>query len=312
VGIIVGASIVNQAIVDGLNHRIDTVGKNADRQRAANQKLTTSVKQLESYLTSAAPYVVENRLTAVPVVVVAEQGVDRDTVRNVVTLLQDAGAQSPAIVWISQKWLLDKPADRSRLAAIVNDQASSAVLRKDALAALAHRLGTAAAVSTGTKSATATTTPTTTASSGAPDDLLSALSSAGFLSIEAVGASGTTDLSTFPLPGVRAVIVGGVTSDLKTTPVVTQLATAFSAISVPTVAGDVYRVADGQAPRGTDLGPIRNNAGLAKSISTVDDVDLVQGDVAVVLATAESGESKIGHFGYGNGADRALPSWPGP
>ena len=47
-------------------------------------------------------------------------------------------------------------------------------------------------------------------------------------------------------------------------------------------------------------------------MSTVDDVDLVQGQVAVVLAVAESGEAKVGHYGYGNGADQALPAWSGP
>jgi hypothetical protein len=47
-------------------------------------------------------------------------------------------------------------------------------------------------------------------------------------------------------------------------------------------------------------------------VSTVDDVDLVQGRVSVVLAIADAGESKVGHYGYGKGADRALPSWAGP
>ena len=108
VGIVVGATIVNQAIVDGLNHRIDTVGKNADKQRAENRQLSTTAKQLEKYLSDAGPFMVEGRLTAVPVVVVAEHGVDRDTVRNLVTLLQDAGAQTPAIVWLQSKWLLDQ------------------------------------------------------------------------------------------------------------------------------------------------------------------------------------------------------------
>jgi hypothetical protein len=299
---------VNQAIVDSLNHRIDTVGKNADKQRTANEELSATVKQLDSYLGGAAPYVVEGRLTAVPVVVVAEQGVDKDTVRRVVTLLQDAGAQSPAIVWLQSKWLLEKPADRARLAGITGD-AVNASLRTRALAALAHRLGTAVSLVSTVVGSTTTTTTTTAAG---PADLLGSLTSAGFVSIEAVGASGTTDLSTFPSPGARAVVVGGSASDLAAEPAVTALAVAFSDLDVPTVAGDVYHAADGQPVRGTDLAPIRSDNALAKVVSTVDDVDLVQGDVAVVLAAAESGESKIGHYGYGKGADQALPSWAGP
>ena len=67
IGIVVGASVVNHKIVDSLNHRIDTIGKNADKQRNENRVLSANVQQLESYLTTAAPYVVESRLTAVPV-----------------------------------------------------------------------------------------------------------------------------------------------------------------------------------------------------------------------------------------------------
>jgi len=117
IGIVVGASVVNQKVVDGLNNRIDAVGKNADKQRSANRLLSANAKQLESYLETAAPYVVEGRLTAVPVVVIAEHGVDAGSVRGLVALLQDAGAQTPAIVWLQSKWLLDKPDERTALAA---------------------------------------------------------------------------------------------------------------------------------------------------------------------------------------------------
>jgi hypothetical protein len=81
---------------------------------------------------------------------------------------------------------------------------------------------------------------------------------------------------------------------------------------VPTVAAEVYRATDEQPSRGTVMEPIRDDGALAASVSTVDDLELVQGQVATVLALAESGESKIGHYGYGSGADQALPAWSGP
>jgi hypothetical protein len=306
VGIVVGATIVNHAIVTELNSRIDKVEKNADTQRSENRTLSASEKQLQSYLTTAAPYVVEGRLTAVPVAVVAERGVDRTTVRNLVTLLQDAGAQAPAIVWLEPKWQLDQPEERTKLAQIVGDTASDPKLRVDALDALARRLGTP--VSSVTTEATAPSTPTT----AKPVDVLGALSTAGFLSIESVGAGGSTDLSTFPNADARATVVGGEQSDLAADPLVTPLASAFSAIDVPTVASEVYNPTNGQPARGAIVAPIRSDRTLRAAVSTVDDVDLVQGQVAVVLAAAETGEAKIGHYGYGTGAGRALPSWSGP
>ncbi|HEY5013545.1 MAG TPA: copper transporter [Acidimicrobiia bacterium] len=319
VGIVVGATIVNHAIVTGLNDRIDRVEKNANAQRSQNRALSTTARQLESYLETAAPYVVEGRLTAVPVVVVAERGLDKATVRDLVTLLQDSGAHTPAIVWLESKWKLDKPADRAQLARIMGLAPAGTSLRAAAVAALAHRLGTPVSpvsggslpggsnVTTTTVSATATTTTATK-----PAQLLDALATAGFVSIEPVGASGTNDLSTFPSAGVRSVVLGGNASDLVAAPVAGALAAAMADLTVPTIAGEVYHVADGAAARGATLAVIRTDGQLAKVVSTVDDVDLVQGRVSVVLATADAGESKVGHYGYGKGADRALPSWAGP
>jgi hypothetical protein len=301
VGIVVGATIVNHAVVNELNDRIDRVEKNADTQKSQNQTLSAQAKQLESSLTIEAPYVVEGRLTAVPVVVLAERGVDHTAVRNLVTLMQDAGAQAPAIVWLEGKWLLNRPAERTALAEIVGDASTSPDLRADAVTALARRLGT--------PPATATTATTASSSSR---DLLSALASAGFVSVEAVGAAGSTDLSTFPSVGARVSVVGGEQSALAANPLIAPLAAAFSAIEVPTVASEIYSSVKGQPSRGTVVAPIRKNGSLSKLVSTVDDVDLVQGQVAVVLATAQIAESEVGHYGYGTGADAPLPSWSGP
>jgi hypothetical protein len=341
VGIVVGATIVNHAIVTELNSRINKVEKNAETQRRQNSTLSASEKQLQSYLTTAAPYVVEGRLTAVPVAVIAERGVDRTTVRELVTLLQDAGAQAPAIIWLEPKWQLDQPTERTQLAQIVSDVASDPKLGAVALDDLAHRLGTPVATATTAPTATAptttataptttataptttaptTTAPTTTAPTTVPStptttkpvDLLSALSTAGFISIEAVGAGGSTDLSTFPTADARVSVVGGEQSALAADPLIKPIASAFSAIGVPTVAAEVYHPTNGQPARATIVAPIRTDRTLRATVSTVDDVDLVQGRVAVVLATAEAGVAKIGHYGYGAGAGQALPSWSGP
>jgi Copper transport outer membrane protein, MctB len=304
IGIVVGATVVNRGLIDTLNHRIDTIGKNADKQRRDNRLLSGNAKQLGAFLQNAAPYVVEGRLTAVPVVVIAEHGVDRDNVRTVAALLHDAGAQTPAIVWLQSKWLLEQPDDRAKLAAIVGGDAAGSGLRADAIDALAVRLGTD--VSSDLSVATTTTTVKGTA------DLLSALTSAGFLSIEASGPSGTTDLSTFPAPGVRVVLVSGEASDLAEAPLLRPLAAAFAKRAIPTIAGEVYRATDGKPARAAVVASIRDDRTLTAAVSTVDDVDLVQGQVAVVLALAEAGEAKFGAYGYGTGADQPLPPWSGP
>jgi hypothetical protein len=300
IGIVVGATIVNQQIVNGLNHRIDQVQKNTDAQRSENHQLDETNKQQNQYLKAIEPSVVEGRLTGVPVVVLAEQGVDRSTVRDVVGLLQQAGAQSPAIVWLQSKWLLANASDQSRLAAIVGDASGSPQLRVDGLDALADRLGRNASSDTGVEATTARQ----------PSDVLDSLVSAGFITVDPVGASGTSDLSTFPTPGPRVVVLGGDGSDLATNSVVEPLTSAFAGLRVPTIAGELSATAD-SSTRGVALAPIVQNSRLDHLVSTVDDVDLVQGQLAVVLAIEDSGQGQFGHYGYGKGADGALPTGTG-
>ena len=52
--------------------------------------------------------------------------------------------------------------------------------------------------------------------------------------------------------------------------------------------------------------PILDDKVLSRAVSTVDDLDLVQGQIAAVLALA-IGSGNVGHYGYGTGASAPLP-----
>jgi hypothetical protein len=68
---------------------------------------------------------------------------------------------------------------------------------------------------------------------------------------------------------------------------------------------------DGPA-RGTVAGVVRGEDDLSDAVSTVDDLDLVQGRVATTLALADLRAGVRGHYGYGPGADRPVPGRPAP
>jgi hypothetical protein len=51
---------------------------------------------------------------------------------------------------------------------------------------------------------------------------------------------------------------------------------------------------------------VRDDTTLSKQVSTVDDLELAQGQVAAVLALSDL-ERRIGHYGYGNGASSIVP-----
>ena len=71
--------------------------------------------------------------------------------------------------------------------------------------------------------------------------------------------------------------------------------------------GEVYQESDGAPDRGTWLAPIRSDDQLAAAVSTVDDVDLVQGRVASALALGDLAQGVVGSYGYGVGAKSVLP-----
>jgi hypothetical protein len=97
---------------------------------------------------------------------------------------------------------------------------------------------------------------------------------------------------------------------------VIDLARRQAALGVPTVVAEVWvepeEEDEGQALRGDALRPLRDDAELAARVSTVDDLDLIQGQVAVALAIRDLGSGIAGHYGYGPSAERVLPPWLGP
>jgi hypothetical protein len=102
-------------------------------------------------------------------------------------------------------------------------------------------------------------------------------------------------------------LLGGPESTVAARGTARELTRALVAASAPTVVGEVYAESDGAPDRGTWLAPIRNDEALAAAVSTVDDVDLVQGRVASVLALGDLATGVVGSYGYGIGAKSVLP-----
>ena len=128
---------------------------------------------------------------------------------------------------------------------------------------------------------------------------------AGFISID----PGNADMTTFPPTPARALLVTGTKSDFAGTDLTVETAQALVTANAPTVVGEVYVQQDGSdAPkRGDAVATVRTKDTLASVVSTVDDLELVQGRVAAVLALQQLGAGTVGHYGYGDGASSSLP-----
>lgn len=140
---------------------------------------------------------------------------------------------------------------------------------------------------------------------------LAALDEAGFARLQRVDGDG-------PVAGtdLAIVFVTGPTSRFDPpAAVLGELSKMSADLGIPTVVAEIYEVADDddgeQGERGATLDPWRSAE--EAQVSTVDDLDLVAGRVAAVLALAQlRADGVSGHYGYGGDATRVLPEWPGP
>jgi hypothetical protein len=167
VGVVMGSTVIDRAIVDGLRDRINTAEKNSNEVRSENHKLKTQLDQLNNYAEQSAPWAVEAQLTDQPVAMIAERGVDEDVVKAQAQLLRDAGGRVPGILWLETPWNLGgdgKSADALRSALGVTTRADK-TLRTEAINALSRRLAQGAAVT-------------------GESDVIDALAKAGFVTLE--------------------------------------------------------------------------------------------------------------------------------
>jgi len=290
-GIVIGSTVIDRAIVDRLNNRLDTIKRESNDTDRRNDELELFNQRQEDYLDQLKTYAGANRLDGVPVVPLAVRGVDESPVQDTVTLAQASGGVVPGILWLEPKLALQDGAAVEELATILGDPTlNRRELRATLWQLLAARLRAGGAV-------------------GGDRDLLQALVDGGFLAFEAVGD--TPDdfaLSSYPGLGSRVLLVSGTGGQLAVDGTVVPLTEAFAADDVPTVLGEVFRDEDNGPERGTVVAPVRDDDELAAEVSTVDDLDLLEGRIAAVLALADLTRGTVGHYGYADGAATPVPA----
>jgi len=288
-GVVMGSTVIDRAIVEGLRDQIDRVETRADAERADNARLQTELDQMTDYVEQSAPWAVDGQLTDAAVAIVAERGIDEDAVRAQAELLRQADGIVPGILWLEQPWNLGDDgtnADALRTA-LGSTTRRDRELRSEAITALARRLAQGSA-------------------SPAEPDVLDALAKAGFVTLEGIG-DGDVSASSFPGTGVRALLLGGPESTITVESTTLDVTDALVAASVLTAVGEL--AAEDVADRGAWVAPVREDDRLSAVVSTIDDVDLVQGRVASALALSDLPLGVVGAYGVGAGADSTVPAF---
>jgi Copper transport outer membrane protein, MctB len=292
-GILVGSTVVDQVIVDRLDREISSVSRESNQIKSDNGHLETEVSKLDDFLRKASAYAVAQRLSGVPVAIVAEKGVDSDAVDSVLASVRASGATVPGVLWLDDKWRLDAPKDLRSLQSAARVTGNVAASRLAALRELTARL-----------------TEPRASRTRARRDVVEPLRSAGFLDF--TDGKGSA-LAAFPAHAARVLVITGTDSNLSATDTLVDFVQSLLGADVPTVLGEVYDAKGGSASepkRGAALEPVRGEPALSKQVSTLDDVELPQGPLTAVVALEQIADGTVGHYGYGQGATATIPPLP--
>lgn len=336
VGVLVG-SVLDGRIADGLQDRLERVETSLDETVAAIDQKNVEIDQLQRYIEASAPYAVDGRLEATSTVVVAEPGLDAAPVEDLVRRLREAGSRVEGIVWLESRWELSDEQDlaaAAELAGVDSDDPAevraalwelllapeetesapnSTTTTTGEVPAGDQPPGAGPATTAPTTTAPATTAPTTTAADGASAPVfdrapLSELAQAGLVRLQRT--DGETEA-----PGGELLLVaatGAASSLADPGAATTELVRQAAAAGVASVLAEVAVLPeDGSEPERGRLVTEALETGPA-TFSTVDDLELLAGRVAVVLALAEVRDGTVGRYGFGPDVDGVLPPWPGP
>ncbi|HEY7138425.1 MAG TPA: copper transporter [Acidimicrobiia bacterium] len=301
IGIVMGSTVVKEATVKGLRAEIHRVDRQSEARARDNRDLRAQVGDLENYAHQSAAETVHDSLSGTKVVVVAVRGVDTGTAKATAELIQQAGASMPGILWLEPSWDLKNANDAKKLATVIGEPgASTKQLRDDAVTLLASRLAGPATLRPPVEPATV--------GSVARPDMLTGLASDGFVTFEGIGTQGgrSFSLGAYPGPSARVLVVGSTDASGDLDSLLAPLAQALVAVKIPTAVANAYHGQRNKPTRDQGVAGVRDDTTLSKQVSTVDDLELAQGQVAAVLALSDL-ESRIGHYGYGDGASAIVP-----
>ncbi len=336
IGILMGTTVVSKATVDGLKANLQRAEARSAAVHQTNNELSAELSRrtdtdgtIDDALTkNVLPSAVDTALQDVPVLIIATEGADKDSLSQTATALSDAGARLDGTLVIDDRMVLDD-ADTERIGDLLDLPARSnvqAALDRQlaiALAGAALPGATLRGVPT-TTTTTTSTTPAGSAASVAPTtttipapkepEVIGQLRQNGFLSFRPAGA-GSSDAPVLEAPelapdnGYRYVFVTGTDPDVVNTRVLIPLIDTMGRLGpVAQVAAVGPKVA-GEPDEDPFLTNLLARDGVKGRVSTVDNLGSFEGNIATVFALVEAAQGRFGSYGIGDTATAVVPAY---
>jgi len=306
IGLVLGTTFLDDATINGLERQLDGLENDLDRAQARNDEQQS---QLEAYREEAdqlgeqaGERLYAGQLGGDPVLVVSTRGIDGEWVDGVMSSLVQADADVLGVWWLTDRMLLDDESDVADLSDVLELSTDDTDrLRRNLAVQLADVLYGAADAPTADPG-----------DAPAEPALLARLREAGFIEYQLPdGVDG--DVVRLPASGTRIVFVDGPDASVPATEVIVPVLVEMTADGpIPAVATQpTVDTGDDVDPatQPTLVPAVRGDDELVQRVSGVDDLDLVSGRIATILAAVDAapGEPTIGQYGSGDDADRLLP-----
>ncbi|MEU2348570.1 copper transporter [Modestobacter sp. NPDC049651] len=292
-GIVIGTTQLNGRLVDNLQSQVSGLQEDKRSLETQTQQLQGQLDDVGSFEEAVGPSLVRGTLTGRSVVlVVADNDVPSDAVEGVTGLLGSAGARVTGTVRLTGDYT--SPSKDSALQNYLTGTglpAGTTPPTGDDVGAQVASLLAQVLMVPGPGAADAGIAPDSTATSA----VLTGLGQIGVLDRADTGSVSAADFAVVLTVGT----IGGRNEEARTKRLVQLAAALDDRGSGTVVAGDAASAGDGGL-----LAALRDDDALAGSVSTVDNLIAVAGQISTVLAVAAEGRGDSGAYGT---ADNTQP-----
>lgn len=309
VGIVLGAGPLKGEISDTLTQEVTQLREDRTDLRAELEAVRKNAATRDDFTADARARLVGGTLTGSTVALVMLPSADADDVTAVTEALAAAGATVVSRTTVEDSWV---PKDDDAAAAIT----TLATEQRRALGLPAASEGDATPlddVLATTLVSASDPVPAPGAQPGAEPD---AISDAGKAALDAIRNAGLIDVETADLRRAsNAVLVGGVVKNDVVTERdrvanrLARLSASFDRAGKGAVLASHVGVA-GFEGGASVVQVARDEAGIARNLSTVDHISVPLGQVSVVYALVQQNAGGVGQYGFGDGVSAGYPPIP--
>jgi hypothetical protein len=295
IGILVGTTVVNEAIVAQQSQLLRQLDERVKEEKAGRRAAEDELVLWNTFSREGTRFILGDRLAGRNVAFVTADGVPDDVVEGVVAALRRAGANVPALVVMTAKWQLREATAREQLRFRLGlpEDADLDAIYRSAVVNLAAKLGNAPP----TPEQAPLVNPENVAT------LLGGLVADGFVEVRSLGG-GDLDPNTIGGPDWLSTIAGA--DDVKVplgkyyVPLTTQMALGGRTVAV-----------QGSAAEGEPqeyMGAVRGDQQAMSQMSTVDNAQTTIGQIAAAIALQQTQFDVYEQLGTGPGSVAVLPT----